>query len=184
MKERLRTGNVTQLRKPFRYVLLPILSLFLLLLAPSIAQGIALTGNFSHQNFVLSPGETSADIDAYVIVINTGDISNRVKINTQVPQGVTLTVDEYDFVLEAGAQKRLDVVVQIDAQAILGEYTIGISAESYVEGEGIKVTGGGLQRASLNIVKPPSLLLPILGGTMGGLALIAVIVFVVRRKTR
>jgi hypothetical protein len=101
-----------------------------------------------------------------------------------VPQGVTLTVDEYDFVLEAGGQKRLDIIVQVGAQAILGEYTIGISAESYVEGDGIKVTGGGLQRASLNIVKPPSLLLPILGGIMGGLALIAVIVFVVRRKTR
>jgi hypothetical protein len=195
----LKMSNTTQLTKI--YSCIPIFALMLYLLLPTSlsAQGLGITGNFSSQDFRLSPGESSTGIDAYVVVINTNETPIRVNVNTETPEGVTLSVAEYDFVLEVGGQKRLDITVQVGSQALLGEYTISIYAEAYREGDGIKVTGGGLQQATLTVVDLPpvpsptdpsdsstddnSSLLPLLGGVGGGLLLVTMIVLWVNRRT-
>ncbi len=190
--------NITQLKRSTFFLPILILMLYLLLPTTLCAQGLAITGNFSSQDFKLSPGESSAGIEAYVVVINSNETPIRVNVNTETPEGVTLSVAEYDFVLEIGGQKRLDITVQVDPQALLGEYTIAIYAEAYREGDGIKVTGGGLQRATLTIVDLPpvpaptdpnntstddnSSILPLLGGIGGGLLLATMIVLWVNRR--
>jgi hypothetical protein len=196
---RLNMRNTTKVTRTFFYV--PILTLMLFLLLPTnlSAQGLAITGNFSSQDFELSPGESSAGIDTYVVVINTNETPIRVNVNTETPEGVTLSIAEYDFVLELGGQKRLDITVQVGPQVLLGEYTIAIYAEASVEGDGITVTGGGLQQTTLTVVdlppEPPpagpnntstddnSSILPLLGGVGGGLLLVAMIVLWVNRRT-
>ena len=196
---RLNMRNTTQLIRILFYIPILILMLYLLLPTTLSAQGLAITGNFSSQDFELSPGESSAGIDTYVVVINTNETPIRVKVNTDTPDGVTLSVAEYDFILEVGGQKRLDITVQVGPQVLLGEYTIAIYAEAYREGDGIKVTGGGLQQTKLTVVDLPPVpsptdpsdsstddnnsLLPLLGGVGGGLLLVTVIVLWVNKRT-
>lgn len=134
-------------------MLLSILAMFLFPAGSLYAQGLGLTGNFYSCIFELAPGETSAGIEAYVIIINKDIASMRVKIDTQIPQGVSIALPETDFVLEAAGHKRLDAVVEVGKNAVPGEYKIVISATPFREGEGIKISGGGAQRATLKVLK-------------------------------
>ena len=150
-----------------------------------VAQGLAITGNFSSQDFRLSPGGNSVGIDAYVVVINTNDIPIRVLITTETPDGVTVIVTEHDLNLEPAEQKRLDIVVEVDPQVALGEYSIAVTAKVLHEGDGIQAVGGGRQRAVLNVVGSASSgLLVILASIGGGLVLLVGIAYWVRRRTR
>jgi len=160
------------------------LTTFLLPIHIVYAQGFALTGNFSRFGFELAPGKTSAGIEAYIIVINNNEAPVRVKIDTRTPQHVTITVPETDFMLDAGANKRLDVVVEVGKKAVPGEYEISISATPIREGEGIKISGGSAQRATLKVLKPGMSLLVIAVIVIGSLLVLAIVIWllVIRRR--
>jgi len=158
--------------------------LLLLLVATPAAAGLGFTGNFYRYGFVLERGTTSEGIEAYVTIINTDAQPVNVKMKTETPPGVTITMPETDFALEPNVQKRLDVVVEVSPAAKLGEYTLTVSAESYREGSGIMVAGGGMQQATLKIVKPQANRLPIIGGVIGGMVIFVGALILILKKTR
>jgi hypothetical protein len=116
-----------------------------------LSQGLGFTGNFYNQTFVLSPGESSAGIDAYVVIVNTETSPVRVEITTRTPAGVTLSIPETEFNLSPNGKKQLDIVVNVSPDAKPGDYSIEVSATAYNAGLGIQVTGGGYQKAKLKI---------------------------------
>jgi len=159
--------------------------LLLLLLTPTpAAAGLGFTGNFYRYGFVMEQGTTSEGIEAYVTIINTDAQPVKVKMKTETPPGVTITIPETDFSLEPNGQKRLDLVVEVSSAAELGEYILTVSAESYREGSGIMVAGGGMQQATLKIVKPQSNRLPIIGGVIGGVVIFVGAIIMILKKTR
>ena len=165
-------------------VLLSALAMLLLPAGSLYAQGLGLTGNFYRYGFELAPGETSAGIEAYIIVINNNAAPVRVKIDTNTPPGVTIALPETDFVLEAGGQKKLDAVVEVDKKTIPGEYKITISATPFREGEGIKISGGGMQRATLKVLKPGMSPLTLAGIIVGSLLILAGVVWLLVKRRR
>jgi len=155
---------------------------FVLFAAPAVAQGLGFSGDFYRQEYVLAQGETSGDIEAFVIVDNPGTEQINVKMHTETPDGVTIILPEEDFVLQPGGNRRLDVVVNVSKQAALGQFTITVWAEAYREGGGIQVAGGGMQKAKLTIVKPSLNLALIIGGAGGLVVLLALGFILARRK--
>jgi hypothetical protein len=135
-----------------------------------LSQGLGFTGNFYNQTFILSPGESSEGVDAYVVIVNTETSPMRVEITTSTPPGVTLDITEREFVLSPNSKKQLDIIVDVNLDAKPGDYFVEVSATAYNAGLGIQVTGGGYQRANLQIKgagKMPLLPAAISIGTLG-----------------
>lgn len=128
--------------------------LALSLLLPALAQaggGIAISGNFYRQHFRLFPGESLSGPDIYLQVFNNSDTAMRVGISTQVPPGVELILSIMEFQLPPGGQQRVEVGIALSPEAVPGEYVLGITADSYPEGEGIMLAAAAKQQANLTI---------------------------------
>jgi len=133
--------------------LIPIVVVLSLLLpAPVQAEGgIAISGNFYRQNFRLLPGESLSSPDIYVQVFNNSDTPMRVRMSTQVPPGVELILSPVNFQLPPGGQQKVEVGIALSHEAVPGEYAVGITADSYPEGEGFVLAGAAQQQAKLTI---------------------------------
>ena len=123
----------------------------LLLPPPAFAGGLALSGNFSRQDFETPQGTTLNTPDVYVTVFNNSDEDINIRITTQTPAGVELLLSEEDFPLKAGEQKRVIIGVNVTEAAVPGKYTLKVSAQAYKEGAGIKLMGAAGQTASLTV---------------------------------
>ncbi|OGO20480.1 MAG: hypothetical protein A2Z15_00255 [Chloroflexi bacterium RBG_16_50_11] len=114
--------------------------------------GFAMSGSFNAQKLELPQGTSLHTPDIYIVVFNNASEDLNVKITTNVPLGVKLVLDEYDFPLNANSQIKLEVGIEIGMEAIPGVYKIGIIAEPYKEGaEGIQIVGAAGQEADLTI---------------------------------
>jgi hypothetical protein len=123
----------------------------LFLAPPAFAGGLALSGNFSRQDFETPQGTTLNTPDVYVTVFNNSNEDINIRITTQTPTGVELLLSEEDFPLKAGEQKRVIIGVNVTEAAVPGKYTIKVSAQAYKEGAGIKLMGAAGQTASLTV---------------------------------
>ena len=116
------------------------------------AGGFALSGSFYAQDFELPQGASFSAPDAYIVVFNNSDSDFNVKLTTETPMGVELILPEKEFPLESSQQKKLEVGIEVSLDAVPGEYTIGITAESYrEEGSGIQIMGAARQDARLTV---------------------------------
>jgi hypothetical protein len=123
----------------------------LLMAPPAFAGGLAISGNFSRQDFEMPQGTSLNTPDVYVVVFNNGDEDINIRITTQTPAGVELLLSEEDFLIKAGEQKRVTIGVNVTEAAVPGKYTLKVSAQAYKEGAGIKLMGAAGQTASLTI---------------------------------
>lgn len=133
--------------------LIPIIALLSLLpVSPVQAGGMAISGTFSGQHFRLILGENLCTPDIYVVVFNNTDSDMQVKLVSQTPPGVELTLSESeDFQLSSGSQQRIEVGVAVGHEAAPGEYTLTLTAEACAAGEGIKLAAAAQQQAKLTI---------------------------------
>jgi hypothetical protein len=118
---------------------------------PVEAQGIALSGNFYRQHFELIPGQSLTTPDIYVVVFNQGEHDMRVKLTTHTPLGVELILPTTDFTLPPGERQQIEVGIKVGLQVPPGEYDLILTAETFREGEGIKLTGAAQQQAKLTV---------------------------------
>ncbi len=121
--------------------------------APVQAQGgFAMSGSFYSQKLELPQGAKIHTPDIYVVVFNNSNEDINVKMTTNAPLGVTLTLAEYEFRLAAHSQKTLEVGIDIAMDAVPGDYKISVTAQPYKESiEGIQIIGGAEQEADLTI---------------------------------
>ena len=126
------------------------------LIAPAQARaqgGIAMSGSFYQQVFQIPQGSSASGPSIDVVVFNTGSDSLRVKMSTQVPMGVNMSVSNNDFTLAPGGQQEVLVGIEVTKEATPGEYDIGISAESYTDvSSGIHLAGSAMQTAKLVVL--------------------------------
>ncbi len=148
------------------------------LLAPSQAGaqgGIGLSGSFYQQAFQIPQGSSIGGPSIDVAVFNTGSDSMRVKMITQVPPGVNMTLSHSDFTLAPGGQQQVLVGIEVTMNATPGEYDLGISAESYVDaGTGIRLAGSAMQTAKL-VVLGESAMVSVQAKSPDGLPIVAMI---------
>ncbi len=116
------------------------------------AGGFAISGSFYAQEFELPQGSSIKTPDVYVVVFNNSDDDLNVRITTETPLAVKLVLSEDDFPLKAGQQNKVEIGVEVEQEAIPGEYRIGITAEPYKQGAtGIQIVGAAGQEARLTI---------------------------------
>ncbi len=139
--------------------LAPLLFLALLLClalpAPAQAQGLGWSGgSFDGQHFYLLRGETTPeDADIYVSVRNAGDSPITVEITTPTtPLQVELLLSEWNFTLQPGENRKLNVTISVGEEATPGDYTLTVAAAVVPSGEGIQVVVGGQSQAELTIL--------------------------------
>ena len=115
--------------------------------------GFALSGSFYAQEFEIPQGSRLETPDVYVVVFNNSDTEINVRLTMQTPVGVVLHLSDEDFALQAGAQKKVEVGVEVSADAAPGEHEISITAEPYKKGvTGIQIMGAAGQSARLIVV--------------------------------
>lgn len=126
-----------------------------LCLSPAAADGgIAVSGSFYRQDFVLPQGASISGPSIDVVVFNNGGEPLSVRMLTASPPGVEVRLSSNDFVIPAGGQERLLVTVHASEDAVPGEYEIEITAESYrkEDGKGLRVLGAAGLTASLTVI--------------------------------
>lgn len=116
--------------------------------------GIAVSGSFYRQDFVLPQGASISGPSIDVVVFNNGEAPLAVRMLTTSPPGVEVSLSSNDFVIPAGGQERLLVTVRASEDAVPGEYEIEITAESYrkEDGQGLRVLGAAGLTASLTVI--------------------------------
>ena len=119
---------------------------------PVKANGIAMSGNFYLQHFELIPGQSLTTPDIYVVVFNNGEQDMRVKLTTHTPLGVEVILPTTDFTLPPGERQQIEVGIKVGLQVPPGEYDLILTAETFREGEGIKLTGAAQQQAKLSVI--------------------------------
>jgi hypothetical protein len=123
----------------------------LLTAQPAKAGGLAMSGSFYRQDFEIPQGTNFGTPDVYVVVFNNGSEDFNVRMATETPTGVQLVLNETNFPLNPGQQKRISVSVNVSESAVPGTYTLKITAEAYKEGAGIQLLGAAGQTAKLTV---------------------------------
>jgi len=118
---------------------------------PAQAGGLALSGTFYRQDFHLPQGSSLHSPDVYIVAFNNTGAELGIKMATEEPPGVKLVLSEDDFHLKAGEQKKVEIGIEVSADAIPGEYTLKITAQAYKEAQGIQLLGAAGQDAKLTI---------------------------------
>ena len=140
-------------RKRWAFLLALLLLILTVGLAPGTAQaqgGIAISGSFYQQVFRIPQGSSVGGPSIDVVVFNTGGDPLSVKLTTQVPLGVQITLSQDDFTLAPGGQQQVFVGIEVTKNATPGEYALGISAETYANtSSGIHLAGSAQQTAKL-----------------------------------
>jgi len=126
------------------------------LLLPVAAQaegGIAISGSFSQQDFRIPPGSSVHSPNVDVVVFNNGSVQIKVKMTSQAPEGVNITLSKTDLTISPGKYERVMVGVEVGPNVGPGQYEISVAAQSYTEGgTGIQIVGAARQTAKLAVV--------------------------------
>ena len=136
-------------------LLLPFFILTALLPAPAAhAQaGIALAGTFHLQEYTLPQGTEIGNPSIYLVVFNHGDELMAVEMQIDAPFGVEVLLEETEFALEPGKNRKLFVTVRVTEDAAPGEYDLIVTAYSgpvgEVGGTGARLASASAQKASL-----------------------------------
>jgi hypothetical protein len=123
------------------------------------ASGIAITGSFYRQAFEIPQGGSAVGPSIYVVVSNQGTDEFNVRMLTaavtsdNVPEsGISINLSRVSFSLQAGAQQKIQVGVNVAESVPAGQYEVSIVAESYGDGgQGISISGSAAQTASLAV---------------------------------
>ena len=115
--------------------------------------GIALAGTFHLQEYELPQGTEIGNPSIYVVVFNHGDEDMNVRMLVDAPFGVEIALDETEFVIPPGGQRKLYVTVGVTEDAAPGTYDLTITAESsatgVTTGTGARLATASAQKASL-----------------------------------
>jgi hypothetical protein len=114
--------------------------------------GLALSGSFHNQKFVIPQGAAVSGPSIDVVVFNNGSEAINVRMLSQSPPGVTITFSQIAMVIPPGGQQPVLITVAVASDTAPGDYKLDVTAQSYREGgSGIQVSGGAGQTAPLTV---------------------------------
>ena len=121
--------------------------------AAVLAQGgLALSGSFHNQNFVIPQGSSVSGPSIDVVVFNNGSEAINIRMLSQSPPGVTISFSNQQFSIPPGGQQQVLIGVAVAADVAPGDYDLSVTAQSYKEGgTGIQVAGAAGQTARLKV---------------------------------
>jgi hypothetical protein len=125
----------------------------LLMPAVTLAEGgLAISGSFHGQNFVIPQGASVSGPSIDVVVFNNSSESMNVRMLSQSPPGVTVSFSNQQFTMPQGGQQQVLLTVAVSADTAPGDYDLSVTAQSYKEGgTGIQVAGAAGQTAKLTV---------------------------------
>jgi len=141
--------------------------LFLLVLLFSMAApfaayaggGLAMSGSFYRQEFEIPQGTSIQSPSVFVVVFNNGTEELKVKMSSQAPLGVNISLSETAFSIPPNGQQQVLVEVAVAKDAAPGDYEVSVTAESYKEGvSGIQLAGAASQKAKLKVLGESALI--------------------------
>jgi hypothetical protein len=144
----------------WRRVAIPIVTLTLLFLlaglpAPTVvlAQGgLALSGSFHNQDFVIPQSASVGGPSIDVVVFNNGGELTSIRMLSQSPPGVTISFSNQEFTIPAGGQQQVLIGVAIAADVAPGDYELRVTPQSYKKGgTGLQIAGAAGQTARLTV---------------------------------
>ncbi len=140
--------------KCFTPLLLFLMALYLPTIPVSAQGGIAVSGSFYRQDFILPQGASISGPSIDMVVFNNGSEPLSVRMLTESPPGVEVILSSTDFIIPPAGQERILITLHASEDAIPGKYEIEITAESYrkEEGKGLQVLGAAGLSASLTII--------------------------------
>jgi hypothetical protein len=143
--KRLTAGTVTLL------VLLWLVGL--LAPVPLLAQGgLALSGSFHNQEFVIPQGASVSGPSIDVVVFNNSSEEMNIRMLSQAPTGISISFSNKEFIILPGGQKQVLVGIAVASDVAPGDYDLSVTAQSYKEGgNGIQVAGAAGQTARLKV---------------------------------
>jgi len=134
------------------------------------ADGIAISGSFKNQVFLMPQDSSASGPSINVVVFNNSDedfqvtmttvamIDNGQRNGTEViwepaPPGVTMSLSNSDFVLQAHSNQEIQVGLAVALEAVTGEYKLEVSAQgSRGSGTGFELVGVAGQSARLTVI--------------------------------
>jgi hypothetical protein len=121
--------------------------------AAVLAQGgLALSGSFHGQSFVIPQGASVSGPSIDVVVFNNGSEAMNIQMFSQSPPGVTISFSNQQFTIAPGGQKMVLIGVAVASDVAPGDYDLSVTAQSYNEGgTGIQVAGAAGQTARLKV---------------------------------
>jgi hypothetical protein len=125
----------------------------LLLPAAALAEGgLALSGSFHNQNFIIPQGASVSGSSIGVVVFNNGSEAINIRMLSDAPPGVTINFSTQQFTIASGGQQQVLIGVAVAADVAPGNYDLSVTAQSYTEGgTGIQIAGAAGQTAKLNV---------------------------------
>jgi hypothetical protein len=147
-------------RSGWRWVAVRIVTLSTLLwlaglLNPSFALaegGLALSGSFHGQNFVIPQGASVSGPSIDLVIFNNSNEAMNIRMLGQGPGGVSISFSNQQFTIQAGGQQRVLLTVTVAAETAPGNYDLSVTAQSYKEGAtGIQLAGAAGQTAKLTV---------------------------------
>jgi hypothetical protein len=138
-----------------RIVTLTLLSGLVSVLFPAMVLaegGLALSGSFHNQNFIIPQGASVSGPGINVVVFNNGSEAMNIRMLSDAPPGVTISFSNQQFSIAPGGQQQVLIEVTVAADVAPGNYDLSVTAQSYKEGgTGIQVAGAAGQTARLNV---------------------------------
>jgi hypothetical protein len=136
-------------------VTLPVLLWLVGLLAPVplLAQGgLALSGSFHNQEFVIPQGASVSGPSIDVVVFNNSSEAMNIRMLSQAPTGISISFSNQEFIILPGEQKQVLIGVAVASDVAPGDYDLSVTAQSYKDGgTGIQLAGAAGQTSRLKV---------------------------------
>jgi len=121
--------------------------------AAVLAQGgLALSGSFHNQKFVIPQGASVSGPSIDLVVFNNSSNAMNIRMLAQSPPGVTISFSSEKFIIPPSGQQQVLIGVAVAADCAPGDYELGVTAQSFQEGvSGIQIAGAAGQNAKLTV---------------------------------
>jgi hypothetical protein len=141
--------------KPLYSLLAMILYLMLFILSPPtiVAGGFGVSGTFAGHNYTMVPGETNSSTSVNVVFFNQYDVPITVRLNAEGPFGVSYLNLQNEYTIEANAQLRIPILIELSPMIAPGTYTLHVYAQVLPSTkEGITLIGSAGLQANLLVL--------------------------------
>ena len=116
-------------------------------------EGVAMSGTFAGQKYVIPSGSSASSSEIFVTVFSDYESTIGIQMTCSTPVGVSIDLSKTDFTLEPGQSQPVSIEVQTTEDAAAGNYTISIIATPYITNPGgVQILPEITQTASLTII--------------------------------
>jgi hypothetical protein len=116
-------------------------------------EGVAMSGTFAGQKYVIPSGSSVSSSEIFITVISEYQSNIGIQMTYIAPVGVNINLSNTNFTLDPGESQSISIEIQTTEDAAAGNYTISIKATPYITNYGgVQILPEITQTASLSII--------------------------------